>query len=80
MFNIKKKISFNCCIEVTIIPQTTESKLWWSDRDIQLFKESSIVEIIRLKQIHPSITIQQASKLLYQPPNMTIIYDINNFG
>ena len=82
MFCFKqKKISFDHFIEVLVIPHMDETgKLWWSDNDLQLFKESSKIEIKRLQKIHPAITIQQASKLLYQPPNMTIVYDSTNFG
>lgn len=77
----KKKISFDHFIEVYIVPHIEDNdQLWWSHYHLQLFKESSKIEIRRLQKIHPSITVQQASKLLYQPPNMTIIYDPNNFG
>lgn len=81
MFCLKrKKVSFDPYITVILLPDTEyTNKLWWSSQDIYYFKESSKIELRRLQTIHPSMSFQQACKLLYQPPSMTIIYDINNF-
>ena len=76
----KKKISFDQCIEVFSIPQVENNQqIWWSHYHLHLFKESSKIEIRRLQKIHPAMTFTQATKLLYQPPTMTLIYDPQNF-
>jgi P pilus assembly chaperone PapD len=51
--------------------------LWWSNFDNLESIKSSRKEINNLLNIHPSMNIKHAKKLLYQPNN--ICYDPNNF-
>ena len=78
-----KKITFSDYTNIMYIPYNddykSKSKLWWSDIDIYLFKKSSINEIKNLMNRHPNMKYKDASKLLYQPGNMTIKYDETNF-
>ena len=78
-----KHVSFNMLIDVIIIPNSMYEdnpvKIWWSNSDIFLFKESCSIEIMRLLHIHPKMRISDALKLLYQPPNSTIVFNEKNF-
>jgi len=81
-----KKIKFNFIVRVLSIPNRQEifdfnlrEKLWWSKDELEFFKKNSYDEVFNLIQRHKFMTIKQASKLLYQPGSMTIIYDKNNF-
>jgi hypothetical protein len=47
--------------------------------DLYSFKESCLQEMQALMKRHPKMSYKQATKLLYQPGNMTIVYDKNNF-
>ena len=81
----KKKITFNCKVHVILIPNINDfsdliTSLWWSKKDLLFFRESSRDEIQELIQRHDyKMPIKQAMKFLYQPGNMTIVYDKNNF-
>jgi hypothetical protein len=81
----KKKITFNCKVDVILIPNLYEyqdiiTSLWWSKTDLLLFRKSSRDELYELIQRHDfTMPLKQAMKFLYQPGNMTIVYDKQNF-
>lgn len=82
--NKKKKIKFNNMLKVKLIPNIKDFEelyddLWWNQDELQEFRQSSTKEILGLISRHKYMSIQQASKLLYQPGNMTIKYDPLNF-
>jgi hypothetical protein len=77
-----KKITFNKLIYVILIPRIEDildlkKDLWYENDDYTIFINESIQELNTLRKTHPSITLQQARKLLYQPNN--IIFDKKNF-
>jgi hypothetical protein len=78
----KKKVRFSPFIRAfpnpTIIERDIYEYLWWteSDKSNACFTMSS--EIQTLQQKHPTMTVKQAMKLLYQPDNLTR-YDPSNF-
>ena len=76
----KKIVKFNIFNELFIINPYNDYEvyeLWWNYLDYLEAIKSSKVEIQNLLNIHPSMEIKQAKKLLYQPNN--ICYDLNNF-
>ena len=80
----KYKIKFSKYVLIILIPTKEEynelkDKLWWDNNLLSLFKESAIQDIRRLLSIHSSMTIKDAMRLLYQPPNVNLQYDKNNF-
>ena len=81
----KKKITFNYKVDVILIPSIQEysdliSSLWWSKKDLLCFRQSSRDELYELIQRHDfTMPLKQAMKFLYQPGNMTIVYDKHNF-
>ena len=81
-FMNEKKVRFSPFIRVfsnpTFIEVENYKYLWWSHLDKQLAHSMMFNEIKNLQSIHPSMTIKQAMKLLYQPDNLTR-YDANNF-
>jgi len=75
----KKQVRFN---KATIyIYETIEEKikkdLWWSQEEHIESKKSVFEEISRLRSIHPTISLRDALRLLYQPNNVT--YNEKNF-
>lgn len=78
---INKKLRFSEIVDVCAISSFTKlkDKLWWSKDDFEEFKKSCLEEITAIINRHWSMTPNQARKLLYQPGNMTIIYDEQNF-
>jgi hypothetical protein len=81
-----KKIIFNSQVSVVLIPRININNnyelvknLWWSPKELISFKHSCLEEIMNLIKRHNKMTPQQASKLLYQPGNMTITFDQSNF-
>ena len=76
-----KRITFSFMNEVCIIKPITDYKeyLWWSEDELLIFKLSAINELRALANRHYNMNLRQAQKLLYQPGNMNIIYDENNF-
>jgi hypothetical protein len=83
---LHKKIMFNSLVSVILIPRINVNNnyelvknLWWSPKELLSFKVSCFEEIMDLVNRHTSMTPQQASKLLHQPGNMTIVYDKTNF-
>ena len=52
--------------------------LWWTELDKSAAYFSMFTEIQNLQRIHPTMTMKQAMKLLYQPNNLSI-YDPSNF-
>lgn len=78
---INKKLRFNKTIYIYEIASFSQSKehLWWSDDDFYQFKRSSWNEVKDILDRHQSMTVSQARKMLYQPGNMTIVYDEQNF-
>lgn len=82
-----KKINFNKNVSVILIPHINDYKrcnlnknLWWTKEELNSFKQSCTEEIFNLISRHNLMTIQQATKLLYQPGSMTIKYDVKNFN
>jgi hypothetical protein len=77
----KKKVHFSKYIREisnpTYIEESSFKNLWWSQLDKYTACYMMKLEIHNLQKIHPSMTIKQAMKLLYQPNN--ICYDPNNF-
>jgi len=83
MFNKKnKKVRFSnyvyICSNPTIIDLENCKKLWWSELDKSAAYFSMYSEIQNLQRIHPTMTMKEAMKLLYQPNNLTR-YDPTNF-
>ena len=78
---INKKLRFNTTIYIYEIASLRQSKehLWWSDDDFDGFKKSCWKEVKDILKRHQSMTVAQARKMLYQPGNMTIVYDEQNF-
>jgi hypothetical protein len=80
-YKTKKKIKFDEYVYIDYIPSSIKDRnmLWWNNTELYLFKESCILEIKNLLNRHPNMNYRDAIKLLYQPGNMTIIYDESNF-
>lgn len=83
--NYKKKykqVRFHNLIQIILIPKVSElydmTDIWWSERDKVNAYKSMYDEIQVLQKIHPSMTLKQAMKLLYQPNNLRY-YDPSNF-
>ena len=76
-----KKLRFNTTIYIYEIASLRQSKehLWWSNDDFEEFKQSCFNEVKDILDRHQSMTPGQAIKMLYQPGNMTIVYDEQNF-
>lgn len=76
-----KKITFSFMNEICIIYPITDHRqyLWWSEDELYSFKLSSMKELRDLANRHWNMNLRQARKLLYQPGNMNIMYDENNF-
>lgn len=76
-----KKLRFNTTIYVYEVASLRQSKehLWWSNDDVDEFKQSCFKEVKDILNRHQSMTLAQARKMLYQPGNMTIVYDEQNF-
>jgi len=77
-----KRVRFHNFIDVILIPKMSELydsiDIWWSERDKASAHLMMYCEIQTLQRIHPTMTMKQAMKLLYQPDNLTR-YDANNF-
>lgn len=76
----KKNVKFSLFNQSFWIEKYNEEDiymLWWSYLDNVKSMKDSKKEINNLLSIHPSMNIQQAKKLLYQPNNIS--YDPNNF-
>ena len=83
--NIKKKkknIQFSKYIYIHLIPTYRElinyQNLWWSEDELINCRINASREIMELKNRLPSVSIDDAKKLLYQPNNIT--YNENNFS
>jgi len=78
----QKKVRFSSFIREFRYPNFIEkehlSHLWWTELDKSVARYNMYNEIQNLQKIHPSMTVKQAMKLLYQPDNLTR-YDSNNF-
>jgi hypothetical protein len=76
-----KKVSFSKYLYVYLIPIYYEiddyRDLWWSDVDLLEIRNNAMKEIQQLMNVHPSMKISHAKKLLFQPNN--ICYDPHNF-
>lgn len=85
-FKDTRKISFCPIVNVCIIPgkemytlYNIKHDIWWTNDEFVSFRQSCLQEIRELIIRNRYITIKQASKLLYQPGNITISYDCENF-
>ena len=80
--NDKKKVRFSSFIREfrnpTFIEKSHFPYLWWSELDKSTARYNMYNEIKNLQRIHPSMTVKQAMKLLYQPNNLKC-YDPANF-
>ena len=78
----KKKVRFSSFIREfrnpTFIERSHFPYLWWSELDKSAARYNMYNEIQSLQRIHPTMTVKQAMKLLYQPNNLTC-YDPSNF-
>jgi hypothetical protein len=78
----KKNIQFSKYIYIYLIPTYREiinyHNLWWSQDELLNIRLIAYKEIMELKNKLPSITLEDAKKLLYQPNNIT--YNENNFA
>ena len=78
----KKKVRFSCFIREFRNPMFIEKShfpyLWWSELDKSSACHMMRNEIHNLQKKHPTMTVKQAMKLLYQPDNLTR-YDASNF-
>lgn len=77
-----KRVRFHDLTRVIFIPKMSELydtiDIWWSESDKVAANAMMYREIQTLQRIHPTMTMKQAMKLLYQPDNLTR-YDVNNF-
>jgi len=77
-----KRVRFHDLTRVIFIPKMSELydsiDIWWSESDKVAANAMMYCEIKTLQRIHPTMTMKQAMKLLYQPDNLTR-YDVNNF-
>jgi hypothetical protein len=78
----KKKVRFSSFVREfrnpTFIERSHFPYLWWSELDKSVARYNMYNEIQSLQRIHPTMTVKQAMKLLYQPNNLTC-YDPSNF-
>jgi hypothetical protein len=78
----KKKVRFSSFVREfrnpTFIERSHFPYLWWSELDKSAARYNMYNEIQSLQRIHPTMTVKQAMKLLYQPNNLTC-YDPSNF-
>jgi len=78
-----KKVRFSRMIRIVYIPPKEaiydiKENLWWSQSDHTNAHNNSLLELKILMNRHPTMTINHAKKLLYQPNNITF-YDSSNF-
>jgi regulatory protein YycI of two-component signal transduction system YycFG len=77
-----KRVRFHNLIQMVLVPKVSElydmTDIWWSERDKVNAYKSMYDEIQVLQKRHPSMTLKQAMKLLYQPNNLRH-YDPSNF-
>ena len=77
-----KKVRFSIYTYVhpnpTILDVEICKYLWWTEFDKSAAYFAMFAEIQNLQKKHPTMTMKQAMKLLYQPNNLTR-YDPNNF-
>ena len=73
-----KKVNFNKYVTIIFIPniEFISSKnliqyLWWNNEDLKIFRQESLLEIKTLINRNPTMQINDATKLLYQPNNIT---------
>jgi len=73
-----KRVNFNTCIKIILIPDrefissnNLTKYLWWDNDDLKMFRKESILEVKTLIDRNPSMKINDAFKLLYQPNNIT---------
>jgi len=73
-----KKVNFNKYVRVILIPnrefissENLKEYLWWDDKELEIFRKESILEIKTLISRNSSMRICDAHKLLYQPNNIT---------
>jgi len=75
----KKQVRFNKA--TVFIFETIEEKipkdLWWSKEEHIESRNSALDEVNRLREIHKTISLRDALRLLYQPNNIT--YNEKNF-
>jgi hypothetical protein len=78
----KKRVRFSpfitICPNNSFIERQHIPYLWWSELDKMTAYSTMHYEIRRLQMNHPSMSMKQAMKLLYQPDNLTR-YDPTNF-
>lgn len=78
----KKRVRFSSFVREFSNPTFIEKNhfpyLWWSELDKSAARYNMYNEIQNLQKIHPTMTVKQAMKLLYQPNNLTR-YDPSNF-
>jgi len=78
----KKKVRFSSFVREfsnpTFIEKSHYPYLWWNELDKSIARCDMSSEIQNLQRIHPTMTVKQAMKLLYQPNNLTR-YDPSNF-
>jgi len=75
----KKQVRFN---KATIyiyenIEEKIKKDLWWSQEDHIESRRTALDDVNRLRCIHPTISLRDALRLLYQPNNVT--YNEKNF-
>jgi predicted transcriptional regulator len=78
----KKNVRFSIYTYIhpnpTILDMESCKYLWWTEFDKSAAYFAMFTEIQNLQRNHPTMTMKQAMKLLYQPNNLTR-YDPNNF-
>jgi hypothetical protein len=78
----KKKVRFSIYTFIYPNPAIIDVEickyLWWTELDKSAAYCAMFSEIQHLQRIHPTMTMKQAMKLLYQPNNLTR-YDARNF-
>ena len=77
-----RRVRFSNCVKIKYYyPFATDDEkkreLWWEVTDVELAKKCARNDIIRLITIHPTMSVKDATTLLYQPNNLT--YNIENF-
>jgi hypothetical protein len=75
----KKQVRFNKATVFIFeaIEEKMSKDLWWSKEDQAESRKSAFEEINRLREIHKTISLRDALRLLYQPNNVT--YNEKNF-
>jgi len=75
--NSNKKVHFSTWVTVfpnpCFIEIATKKYLWWSESDRTAAHLTMIFEIRNLQKSHPSMTVKQAMKILYQPSNISLL-------